>query len=83
MSPRYIRYSHQRSESVSSMSWMCEQNKPNQQMNGKVNKLSCQHIVKLGEIAERVKRNFSTVKGLVSFAVSRTGVTQEAVKGWT
>ena len=78
-----MRYSHQRSESVSSMSWKCEQNKPNQQMIGKVNKLSCQHIVKLGEIAERVKRNFSTVKGLVSFAVSRTGVTQETIKGWT
>ena len=26
-------------------------------MNEKVNKLSCQHIVKLGETAERVKRN--------------------------
>ena len=52
-------------------------------MNEKVNKLSCQHIVKLGEIAERVKRNFSTVKRLVSFAVSRTGVTRETIKGWT
>ena len=52
-------------------------------MNEKVNKLSCQHIVKRGEIAERVKRNFSSVKELVSFAVSRTGVTQETIKGWT
>ena len=52
-------------------------------MNEKVNTLSCQHIVKLGEVAGRVKRNFSTVKGLVSFVASRTGVTQETIKGWT
>ena len=52
-------------------------------MNEKVNKLSRQHIVKLGEIAERVKQNVSTVKGLVSFVASQTGVTQETIKGWT
>ena len=51
-------------------------------MNEKVNTLSCQHIVKLGEVAGRVKQNVSTVKGLV-FVASRTGVRQETIKGWT
>lgn len=49
-------------------------------MNEKVNKLSCQHIVKLGEVAGRVKQNVSTVKGLV-FVASRTGVRHETIKG--
>ena len=51
-------------------------------MNEKVNKLSRQHIVKLGEIADRVKQNVCTVKGLV-FVASRTGVRQETIRGWT